>query len=113
MATTVDLAETPFERVLAEFKSGLKKRDVANFRLTTLSDLEKSMAEIQAEQNRNRRLQNMNRMRPFLDGLKEYGAIVDIFCNSSQILPFVWVRGCVLFRAGANVIRGLLNFYCK
>jgi hypothetical protein len=91
MATTADVTQTHFDRILADFKSGLKKRDQENFRLTTLEDLEQTMADIQAEQHGKRRLQNLNRLKPFLEGLNQYGNVVDIFCNSSQLLPFVWV----------------------
>jgi hypothetical protein len=97
---TAGLAQTAFEKTLAEFKSGLKKRDQETFRLTTLTDLEKSIADLQAEQHRKRRLQNLNRLNPFLEGLKQYGEVVDVFCNSSQFLPFIWVSCCHRITAG-------------
>ena len=99
MATTADVTQSHFESILEDFKSGLKKRDQENFRLTTLEDLEQTIADIQAEQHGERRLQNLNRLKPFLECLNQYGNVVDIFCNSSQFLPFVWVRSVgIIFR---------------
>jgi hypothetical protein len=91
MATTADTAQTAFEKSLGDFKSKLKKRDQESFRLTTFSDLEKSIADIQAEQHKKRRLQNLNRLKPILEGLNQYGQALDVFCNGSQLMPFIWV----------------------
>lgn len=82
-----------FERVLEEFKKGLKKRDQENFKITTFKELRKSIGDLQTKQHSQRRLQNLNRLKPFLEAIEQYGKVVEVFCNSNDIVAFVWVSG--------------------
>ena len=83
---------TSFERALAEFKKGLKKRDQDNFKNTTLEGLKKCIGDLQNKQHTSRRLQNLNRLRPFIEAIEQYGKVVTIFANTNEIVAFVWVR---------------------
>ncbi|KAF2807330.1 putative zinc finger protein [Mytilinidion resinicola] len=79
-----------FDRTLEDFKKNLKKKDQNNFKMTTFSDLKQSIAELQAKQHSQRRLQNLNRLKPFLEAIEQYGKVVEVFCNSSEFVAFVW-----------------------
>jgi hypothetical protein len=92
-ARVVDSSEsTAFLNVLQDFKKTLKRRDQENFKITTLESLKESIAKIQAEQLSTRRNRNLNRLKPFLEAVEQYGKVVQIFCNSNEIVAFVWVR---------------------
>src|SRR5687767_3411997 len=80
-----------FTRILDNFKNTLKKEDKDNFKFTTLGDLEKVIGELQKKQHSQRRLQGVIRLKPVLEALSEYGKVVEVFCNSSDIVAFVWV----------------------
>jgi hypothetical protein len=85
-----------FESVLEDFKkdllkSGLKRRDIDNFKFTTFEELEKCIGELQTEQHAQRRVQNLNRLKPFLEVIKQYGEVVDLFCNVNEMVAFIWV----------------------
>jgi len=80
-----------FERTLDDFKKDLSKKERDNFKFSTLEDLEQCLATIQAKQQSQRRVQNLNRLRPFLEAMDQFGKVVEIFCNSSEFVPFVWV----------------------
>jgi len=82
---------TSFERALAEFKKDLKKRDQDSFKNTTLEELKKCIGDLQKKQHTSRRLQNLNRLRPFMEAIEQYGKVVTIFANTNEILAFVWV----------------------
>ncbi|KAF4631381.1 hypothetical protein G7Y89_g6756 [Cudoniella acicularis] len=79
-----------FERVLEKFKVPLKKKDRDNFQMTTLPQLQKAIADIQKKQQSERRMQNMTRLGRFVEAMEEYWKVVEVFCNSSQFLPFIW-----------------------
>jgi hypothetical protein len=81
-----------FERTLEEFKKDLKKRDLDNFRNTTLDGLKQCIGDLQTRQHSSRRLQNLNRLKPFIEAMEQYGKVVTIFVNSNEIVAFVWVR---------------------
>lgn len=80
-----------FERALKDFKKGLKKKDEHNFKFTTIDDLRSSILKLQNDQNSKRRLQNLNRLAPFLEAIEQYGKVVEVFCNSNEFVAFIWV----------------------
>jgi hypothetical protein len=82
---------TPFERALDEFKKDLKKRDQDNFKNTTLDGLKQCIGDLQKKQHSTRRLQNLNRLKPFIEAIEQYGRVITIFANSNDLVAFVWV----------------------
>jgi site-specific recombinase XerD len=88
---TSNTSATSFDRALQEFKKELKKRDQDDFKSTTRESLERCIADIQQKQHSSRRLQNLNRLKPFIEAVEHYGNVVNIFANSNDIVAFVWV----------------------
>jgi tetratricopeptide (TPR) repeat protein len=80
----------PFERALAQFKIGLKKREQEAFKKTTLSDLKKEIGELQEKQHASRRLQGLHRIQPFLEAMDQFGKAIDIFANTNEIIAYIW-----------------------
>lgn len=80
-----------FERTLEAFKTKLSKAELENFRFTSLKDLHSTLENIQHEQITSRRMQNLRRIGGFLEGMEQYGKVIEVFVQTSQILAFVWV----------------------
>ncbi|ROV92958.1 hypothetical protein VMCG_09017 [Cytospora schulzeri] len=82
---------TTFEEALANFKSRLSPKESKDFsNLTTLKELEKTIDSIQSSQESKKEMMNLTRIRPFLEGMKQLGKVVDVFLNTSEILAYVW-----------------------
>lgn len=89
----VEMEESAFSRVLSAFQSRLSPQDINRFRFTTYEDLKLFITDIQKEQAQRRGFRNLNRIRPFLNGLEQYGKVIEVFVNAKpDILAFVWVR---------------------
>lgn len=88
---TEDPHSPEFHKVLKTFKQALKKADQDTFKATTLETLRRSIANLQAQQHAEQRLQNLNRLGRFLDAVKEYGEVLRVFCISNEIIAFIWV----------------------
>jgi len=89
---TVPLATGPiFGRVLDDFKKSLSRDDLENFRFTNLEDLKNTIEDLQNEQIRSRRMRNLTRLQVFLEGMEQYGKVIEVFVQTSEILAFVWV----------------------
>lgn len=84
---------TSFERALNEFKKDLKKRDQDNFKSTTFDGLQQCIGDLQKKQHSSRRLQSLNRLKPFIEAIEQYGKVVTVFANTNEIVAFVWVSG--------------------
>jgi hypothetical protein len=80
-----------FERALENFKGTLKNKEKNNFKLTTVEDLQQAIGELQQKQLSERRLRNMNRLKRFVEAMEQYGKVVDVFCNSTELVIFIWV----------------------
>lgn len=91
VATSSTCNVDDFTRVLDRFKAGLKRKEIASFQIVTLEDVQKAIGDIQKKQQSERRMQNMNRLGKVVEGLTEYGKVVEVFCNTSQFVPFIWV----------------------
>ncbi|CAO2653806.1 Nn.00g032170.m01.CDS01 [Neocucurbitaria sp. VM-36] len=105
---------TPFERALAQFKMGLKKRDLENFKKTALVDLRQTIGELQEKQHASRRLQGLNRIQPFLEAMDQFGKVITIFANTNEILAFVWGPVKLLLsiaNTSVEAFKGLLDVY--
>ncbi|KAF4976357.1 hypothetical protein FZEAL_6955 [Fusarium zealandicum] len=81
-----------FQNVLKTFKSNanLTAEEDTSFQFTSLDDVLKMLTTIQAKQSKTKRLVFMKRIDPFLKNMTEYGKVIEVFVNSSEILAFVW-----------------------
>jgi hypothetical protein len=90
--TQKSLHDPVFQKVLDGFKRDLSKKDKDFFTtVTSFEELEKSIGNLQATQNGKRRARNLERLGPFLEAMKQWGQVVEVFCNSSEFVAFVWV----------------------
>jgi hypothetical protein len=80
-----------FEQVLSQFTATLNAQQREDFKFTTLEDLRKETAAIQLKQSGSRRLMNLRRIEPFLEGMQQYATIIEVFLNTSKFVAFVWV----------------------
>lgn len=82
-----------FSRVLSAFRTRLSPQDIIDFRYTTFNDLKQTITDIQKDQVQRRGIRNLNKIRPFLNGLGQYAQVIEVFVNvKPDILAFVWVR---------------------
>lgn len=61
-------------------------------RFSTLEDVHAEISKIQKAQEPDRRLRNLPRIKAFLEGMEQFGKIIEVFLNVSDIVAFVWVR---------------------
>jgi len=91
MATTIQVQATSFYLVAENFKASLTNKEKAEFAVTSLHDLHLAIESIQKKQASEKRLRSMHRLEAFLEGMKEYDKVIQVFVNTSSLLAFVWV----------------------
>lgn len=79
-----------FEDVLADFSLNWTVEEKTQFAATTLSDLEATMERIQRRMISLRKQRGMRKLEGFLEAMKEFDKVIQVFVNSSEILAFVW-----------------------
>jgi hypothetical protein len=84
-----------FENILASFKTRLSSEHTELFQLAIFDDLKASIKRIQTEQAARKGLRNLNKIKPFLHGLKQYAGVLEVFVQAKpEILAFIWVSHC-------------------
>ncbi|KAK8044966.1 hypothetical protein PG993_004990 [Apiospora rasikravindrae] len=105
-----------FDRALADFKAGLKKKDQDRFKATTKESMLKEIEQLQHHQQSRRLGQNLARVKPFVEAMGQFGKVIEIFSNVSEMVAFVWGPMKLLLQiAGsfAKAFHELLDVYEK
>jgi hypothetical protein len=89
MATPPSMVPT-FQTVVSKFRSRLSKAELDDFKFCSLKDVQQAITDIQAQQDKRRGMRNLSRILGFLEAMKQFGAVVEVFLNTSDILAFVW-----------------------
>ena len=82
--------ESGFRNALAKFSSGLTPKEVEEFRFTTLEDVHRVVVTIQHQQARRKEMMNLTRIQSFLEAMKSFGEVIEVFLNLSEFIPFIW-----------------------
>lgn len=80
-----------FTRGLADFHKRLSVEQIEEFQFATFESLQEVIQKIQKEQAQTQSLRNLNKIRPFVDGLVQYSKIIELFINMQPLLAAIWV----------------------
>ncbi|KLP15177.1 uncharacterized protein LW94_11398 [Fusarium fujikuroi] len=79
-----------FQRALADFQNRLKPAERQQFKVTTLDELKVTILAIQSQQRSRKKMMHMGRLVPFLEAMEQFGKVIEVFLNVSEVLAFVW-----------------------
>ena len=74
-----------------KLKQTVSHADATRFQSTTLEDVWKAARDIERVQKQRQSLRNLARIKPLLDGLEKYSKTIELLCNGTPYLPWVWV----------------------
>jgi hypothetical protein len=80
-----------FQEAYEKFVRSVKPEDAAAFASLTLDDIEQTALDVQDSQRKKRSLRNLIRIAPLFEALRKYGKTIEILCNQTPYLAFVWV----------------------
>ena len=82
----------PFTVALERFKKNLTGAEILQFNFTTIDEVWDEVMKIQSEQGARRSLQNIARIEPFINGLKKYSAVIEVFVQANpELMALIWV----------------------
>jgi hypothetical protein len=82
--------DDPFQVALTDFKTRLTSKELQSFQDVTLDNVRESMLRVQRDQERFKTIMNMTRLESFLEAMKQFSKIIEVFGNSSSFVGFVW-----------------------
>lgn len=82
-----------FKSAKDDFKRSLKNPALYDFsRISTIDDVLEEATKIEKQQAKTKTLRGLTRIRPFINGLKEYSAVVEVFVQAKpDVLSLIWV----------------------
>ncbi len=79
-----------FKQAVASFSARLTKEEITNFQFTSMDDVLLAVENIQTVQGRRGDMMNLTRIKRFLEAMSQYGQVIEVFLNASQMLCFIW-----------------------
>ncbi|KAK3940960.1 hypothetical protein QBC46DRAFT_259770 [Diplogelasinospora grovesii] len=87
-----------------ELNGIIMPRDSRDFHRTTLKDVREAALEIEVQLAARQSLCNMRRLMPLFNGLEHYAKIVDVLCNGTPFLPWVWAPISLILRISSEYV---------
>ena len=84
-------ARVLFEEAFIRFEQTVSFDDKREFQSTSLKDVREAARHIEQELGDRGCLRNMKRLQPLLEGLERYSKVVEVLCNGTPYLSYVWV----------------------
>ncbi|KAI0381074.1 hypothetical protein F5Y04DRAFT_289036 [Hypomontagnella monticulosa] len=92
------LAKQTIKTAFEELERTFTPADSREFPVTTLDHVKKAMLNIENELAARRSLRHMRRLAPFLKGLEHYAKVMDILCNGTPYLSWIWAPITLILR---------------
>lgn len=91
MAIPSQTATSVVESAFLRLKDTIAVDDAREFHSTTLEAVRKAALDIETAQRKRGSVRNMRKLEPFLKAIEIYAKPLDILCNGTPFLPWVWV----------------------
>lgn len=73
-----------------KFEQGLHAVDTKLFRTITIEDVQLTAKVIDRDQQQRRCMRNLRRLEPFFQTLRRFGSAIDVLCQGTPNLPYIW-----------------------
>ena len=88
MASPRDVIADAFGKL----KRSISEEDAHRFASTELQDVWTAVRDIDCRQRKRLSAQNMRRIEPMRRGIDKYTKVIEVLCNGTPYMPYVWVR---------------------
>lgn len=85
------MAQRQLELSCERFRKDLNAEDDKSMRATSLDDVRATIVQTERELASRQGLRHFDRLSPYINAIERYGKVIEIFCNSSPFVPYIWV----------------------
>ncbi|KAF1982149.1 hypothetical protein K402DRAFT_397886 [Aulographum hederae CBS 113979] len=89
-------ARLVFQNSFARLEQAVSPDDARDFQSTTLRDVRSAVMDMERQLALKKSLKNFSRIKPLLDSLEYFSKTIEVLCNGTPFLPWVWVRDSTL-----------------
>lgn len=109
-------AQTPSAQALLtlqdafdRFAGSVSPDDYRTFQNTELQDVRDEAMRIERQLRARRTQRNMARLEPFLLGLEHYSKVVEVLCNGTPYLSWVWAPVKLMLSVGLSMNYAMID----
>ncbi|KAK7723014.1 Transcription initiation factor TFIID subunit 12 [Diaporthe eres] len=84
------MAQRQLELSSERFRSELDAEDDRLVRATSLNDVHATIAQTETQLASRQGLRNFDRLSPYINAAERYGKVLEVFCNSSPMVSYIW-----------------------
>lgn len=79
------------EQAFTRLKRSVSLADACTFQSSELQEVRAAAEEIERSQRERGSVRNLKRIRPWLETLDTYSKAIEVLCNGTPYLPWIWV----------------------
>ncbi|KAM0413050.1 hypothetical protein ACHAPD_008122 [Fusarium lateritium] len=102
--TVSALAKSTIKIAYDELDRTISFEDKQNFSNTALHDVREAALKIENQLAARQSLRNMRRLMPLFLGLEHYSKVVDVLCNGTPYLPWIWAPITLILRISSEFV---------
>ncbi|KAL2670091.1 hypothetical protein Neosp_014972 [[Neocosmospora] mangrovei] len=99
-----ELARQTLKTAYDELERTITPADKRDFGNTTLQHVRKAALDLEDQLAARQSLRNMRRLMPLFRGLEHYSKVVDILCNGTPYLPWIWAPITLILRIASEYV---------
>ena len=88
---TSTIPPVSFNVAFERLKGAISEEDARKFASTTMQDVWQAARDIEHQLEARRSLRGFRRMQKFLGGIEQYSKVIEVLCNQTPYLPYIWV----------------------
>lgn len=92
----LSMTQQMLERACQRFREELTSKEDQEIQATSWQDVQNAVINIERQFAARQCLRNLDRLSPYLKAVEGYGSVVEIFCNSSTFVPYVWASNFLI-----------------
>ena len=87
------MAEQLIRRAGERFRAQLTTDDIQKTEsVQSLDDVKLALRQVETQLAARQALQNFDRLAPFIDATEHYAKAIEVVCNGTPFIPWIWVR---------------------
>jgi hypothetical protein len=87
-----------------ELEATIDPRNSRSFQNMTLEDVKNAALEIETQLAARQSLRNMRRLMPLFKGLEHYSKAIDVLCNGTPYLPWIWAPITLILQTASDYV---------
>ena len=99
----VEAAHRTIQVAFNELERAVLPADSRSFGGETLDGVKKAILELENQLASRSSLRNMRRLLPFLSGLQYYSKTIEVLCNGTPYLPWLWAPVKVILKVSLDL----------